>query len=175
MQQTSRSTSPEIPEEILGFLAKLDELVADPDRSECEKGLCFHLQELLKKEGLDLPYQSIVPDVDERGYGRLQVGVGVKSDIELVLVQIPEGGEIKCHTHCGWAVVMVLEGIEDNQFYVEEGNCLRWVGHKVYNAGEVGVLDGTVAHEIKAPQRSVSLHIYNKAQDKSCGADFIEK
>ena len=166
----------QIPREITLFLQKLDILVADCS-SGCNKEQCEKIKKFIEENASDLPYQEIIPEPkDGKNYGRLQLGIGERSGLELVLVQIPEGEKIQCHTHCGWAVVKVLEGVEENRFFKDILGAWQPTGDiEIYKAGDIAVLeDRSIAHEIVAPKRSVSLHVYCQPQDKLCGAGFID-
>ena len=175
MQQPPTSTSPEIPKEIVQFLAELDELVTNCN-SNCTTEQCEQIRQFVEERAAALPYKDIIPEPCAKGYGRLQLGIGDKSGLELVLVQIPKSGKIQCHTHCGWAVVKVLEGIEVNRFFKRVLGAWQPTGDSAtYKKGDVAILeDSSIAHEITAPECSISLHVYYEPQDKLCGADFIE-
>ena len=124
-----------------------------------------------------IDWTQYAPDVvDQRAsgrYGRVRLGIGELTGIELVLVRVPprDEGAIHRHSHCGWAVVMVLEGIEENTLYKEEHDAINEMMTQAYQAGEILVLSEEMLHEISSPNGSLSLHVYSEAQHEACGAE----
>jgi hypothetical protein len=131
----------------------------------------------LLEHGNTIDWSQYTPDVVEQGasgrYGRVRLGIGALTGIELVLVRVPphSQGAIHRHSHCGWAVVLVLEGIEENTLYKEVNNNVKEIGKRTYGAGEILALSEDMLHEISSAHGSLSLHVYSEAQNESCGAE----
>lgn len=124
-----------------------------------------------------IDWTQYTPNVIDQGpsgrYGRVRLGIGELTGIELVLVRVPPnvGGCIHRHRHCGWAVVMVLEGIEENTLYKEENDTIKELGKQTCSTGEILALSEEILHEISSPNGSLSLHVYSEAQHETCGAE----
>lgn len=131
----------------------------------------------LLEHGHTIDWTQYTPDVVDQGasgrYGRARLGIGALTGIELVLVQVPphSEGTIPRHSHCGWAVVLVLEGIEENTLYKEVDDTIKELGKQTCSAGEILTLSEEMLHEISSPCGSLSLHVYSEAQNESCGAE----
>ncbi len=131
----------------------------------------------LLDHGHTIDWSQYTPDVVDQGasgrYGRVRLGIGALTGIELVLVRVPprSEGAIDRHSHCGWAVVLVLEGIEENTLYKEVDETIKKVGKQTYGAGKALALSEEMLHAISSPCGSLSLHVYSEAQNESCGAE----
>ena len=163
------------PQKKKQFIDDIDTLVAEHQGEEAN--LLEAIRDFLSKRAADYDWEKdIVPADPKTGYGRLQVAVGEKSNLELVLVYVPRDGGIQKHSHCGWAVVHIVKGIENNIFYKDQGDGkLIETGANSFNAGDTVIIERDVHHSISSPTAdgSISLHVYDQAQDKICGAEFF--
>ena len=170
---TETRPGPDPKEAIDRFLKDLDQLVSSSPDSQ----LSDNITEYLKQHSTDLPWHELEPNIGDRGemgrYGRLQLGVGESTGLELVLAHVPpkSEGRIERHGHCGWAVVLVLRGTEVNELFEADSNGkMQCVSTQTFGAGEVAILAPEAIHSIYSPEGSVSLHVYDRAQAPECGA-----
>ena len=73
------------------------------------------------------------------------------------------------HDHQMWAVIGIIEGIEPNDFFLEEEDGLQKKSSKVLKQGDVVVLENRTIHAISNPLdvQCYAIHVY--------GGDLVEQ